>query len=277
MNMSTRILRKTVISLFLLLTLIVPYCNATTSGGVYPPQFTYKSGEWYDSWGITRTNAYGGNGYLPFILSETIGENRDIAFMMGENFRNSYLDRQNMAAMILDYVQTWVQYGYDVDNVFLNKVPQDEWAWNADELAYAFNETTGVAAIGDCEDMAFLCATLYLGAGIDIAIVDAPGHVALLIWLPDYPNANKYWDLTNDDRGTGWIWVEATGPTNPLGWTPSEYTDGFWTAWSMDGDNYIEHDPVDDLTEDSEEGEISIWDIIITIIIIVFFLLSNRK
>jgi hypothetical protein len=45
----------------------------------------------------------------------------------------------------------------------------------------------------------------------------------------------------------------------------------------MDGDNYIEHDPVDDLTEDSEEGEISIWDIIITIIIIVFFLLSNRN
>ena len=256
---------------------LAPHTKATTSGGVYPPQFTYSSGEWYDSWGITRTDAYGDNGYLPLILSESIGENRDLAFRMGENFENTYIDRQNMAAMILNYVQTWVQYGYDIDNVFLNQVAQDEWAWNADELAHAFNETTGIAAVGDCEDMAFLCATLYMGAGMDIAIVDAPGHVALLIWLPEYPNANKYWDLSNDDKGSGWIWVEATGPTNPLGWTPSEYTDGYWTAWTIIGDTYVEHEPVDSFTDDREADEVSDWDIIITIIIIVFFLLSNRR
>ena len=67
-------------------------------------------------------------------------------------------------------------------------VAQDEWAWNADEMAHAFNPTTGVTAIGDCEDMAFLCGTIYVGAGFDAAIVDAPDHVALLIWLPEFCN-----------------------------------------------------------------------------------------
>ena len=60
--------------------------------------------------------------------------------------------------------------------------------------------------------MAFLCATIYMGASMEIVLVDAPGHMALLIWLPEYPNANEYWDLSDDDKRAGWIWVEATGP-----------------------------------------------------------------
>jgi hypothetical protein len=100
-------------------------------------------------------------------------------------------------------------------------------------MAHAFNEVTGVKAIGDCEDMAFLCGTIYVGAGIDAAIVDAPEHVALVIWLPEFSNANKYWDIPNDDREAGWIWVEATGESNPLGWTPIDFKDGGWTAYSI--------------------------------------------
>ncbi len=266
---------KAAIILFLILT-VVPGAEAKTSGGTYPPSFVYESGEWYDSWGITRTNAYGDSGYLPLLLSETVGENSDLALRLGQRFGNSLIDNHTLASAILTYVQTWVEYGYDVDNVYMNKRRQDEWAWNADELAYSINETMGITTVGDCEDMSFLCATLYMGAGIDIAIVDAPGHVALLIWLPDYPNANKYWDLTDDGRDAGWIWVEATGPTNPIGWTPSDFTDGEWTAWTIQDDSYYQHEPVQTWGEDADGDEISNWDIIIMIIIILFILFSRR-
>jgi hypothetical protein len=78
--------------------------------------------------------------------------------------------------------------------------------------------------------MAFLCGTLYLAAGIDVAMVLAPRHVALLIWLPEYPNANYYWDIPDDGREYGWIWIEATGNRNPVGWTPPDFSDGNWDA-----------------------------------------------
>ena len=109
---------------------------------------------------------------------------------------------------------------------------QPEWAWNADEMAHSFDETTGAVAIGDCEDMAFLCSTLYLAAGFDVAIVSPPEHVAMMIWLPEYSNANYYWDI-NDGRGQGWIWVEATGAENPLGWTPPDFTGGDFEVYTL--------------------------------------------
>jgi hypothetical protein len=132
----------------------------------------------------------------------------------------------------LKYVQKWTEYGYDSDNVMRNGIAQDEWAWNADEMAHAFNETTGVKAIGDCEDMAFLCSTIYLAAGFDVVLVSPTEHVALMIWLPEYSNANYYWDI-NDGRGEGWIWVEATSENNPLGWTPPDFSDGNFEVYSL--------------------------------------------
>ncbi len=53
-----------------------------------------------------------------------------------------------------------------------------------------------------------------------------PITCALLIWLPEFSNANNYWDIPNDGRDAGWIWVEATGSSNPLGWTPPDFEDG---------------------------------------------------
>ena len=96
----------------------------------------------------------------------------------------------------------------------------------------AFNEGTGVEAVGDCEDMTFLCSTLYLAAGFDVVIVSPPEHVAMMIWLPEYSNANYYWDI-NDGRGEGWIWVEPTGENNPLGWTPPDFSDGNFEVYSL--------------------------------------------
>ena len=34
--------------------------------------------------------------------------------------------------------------------------------------------------------MAFLCGTIYVGASFDAAVVDAPTHVALLIWFSEF-------------------------------------------------------------------------------------------
>ena len=261
--------QKPIIALILLINIMMPNVQAIPSGGSIPPRFNYKSGEWYDDWGITRNTAEGSHGYLPQLLTETIGENKELAYRIGERYRNSISDRNTLAAAILKYVQMWTVYGYDSDNVKMRGVAQDEWAWNADEMAHMFNETTGEVAVGDCEDMAFLCFTLYTGAGIEAAIVDAPGHVALLIWLPDYPNASVYWDLPEDDQGAGWIWVEATGSNNPLGWMPSDFSDGDWTAYTFNGGEYFPQQPVQ-TSSDSVD-----MDLIILVIFVLFIVISK--
>jgi hypothetical protein len=218
--------------LFLLLCTIGFGLNKAASG-LPSSSFIIQDGDWYDNWGIDR-NYYGGSsGYLPNLAFETLSENKELAYSIGQQFQDQYPSGVERATAILKYVQTWTEYGYDSDNVFRSGLAQDEWAWNADEMAHAFNQTTGVKAVGDCEDMAFLCGTIYEGAGFDAAIVDAPDHVALLIWLPEFSNADYYWDLPNDDRDAGWIWVEATGSSNPLGWTPADFENGEWTAYSI--------------------------------------------
>jgi len=207
--------------------------RGTPSGGVFPPKFTLKNGEWYDSWGFNR-NFYGGDdGYMPNVAYETLGPDRELAYSLGERFKTDYESVVQRAVAILTYVQRWTEYGYDADNVIMNGIRQDEWAWNGDEMAHMFNENTNTIAVGDCEDMAFLCSTLFMAAGIDAAVVLAPQHVALLIWLPEYSNANYYWDIPDDGRNEGWIWVEATGDRNPLGWTPPDFVNGDWIAYPL--------------------------------------------
>jgi hypothetical protein len=207
-----------------------------TASGLPASSFSQQDGDWYDNWGIDRNSAsaYSGDphGYLPNLASETLDENKELAYSIGERFQNNYPSKTERAVAILKYVQKWTEYGYDSDNVVRNDVAQDEWAWNADEMAHAFNENTGVKAIGDCEDMAFLCSTIYLAAGFDVVLVSPTEHVALMIWLPEYSNANYYWDI-NDGRGEGWIWVEATGENNPLGWTPPDFSDGNFEVYSL--------------------------------------------
>ena len=224
--------------LFLLFCIPFALVNQTASG-VPASNFTLRSGDWYDNFGINRNYYAGSDGYMPNLAHETLGENKELAYSIGERFQDKYLSKTERAVAILKYVQTWTEYGYDSDNVVRNGFAQDEWAWNADEMAHAFNETTGVKAIGDCEDMAFLCGTIYVGAGFDAAIVDAADHVALLIWLPEFSNADYYWDIPNDGRDAGWIWVEATGSSNPLGWTPPDFEGGGWTAYSIGSLEYV--------------------------------------
>jgi hypothetical protein len=238
--------------------------------------FTESFGEWLDDWNINR-NYYGGkNGYLPNLAYETLNENKELAYSIGESFQAQYTQKTERARAILRYVQQWTEYGYDEDNVYMNGVAQEEWAWNADETANRFNQTTGAVAIGDCEDMAFLCGTIYMGAGFDAAIVDAPGHVALLIWLPEFDNADNYWDIPDDNRGSGWIWVEATGDSNPLGWTPSDYEYGDWTAYPLGTIEPIEEDNTTTPTE-FFSTDIIVPVVVIGVIFVILSLASTSR
>jgi hypothetical protein len=210
----------------------VSVAYGTPSGGVMPPKFTQRHGDWYDSFGFDR-NYYGGSdGFLPNVAYETIGANKELAYSIGDWFKAHYPDRVQRAEAILAWVQRWTNYGYDVDNVQMDGVYQEDFAWNADEMAHRINSTTNSVAVGDCEDMAFLSSTIYIAAGFEVTLVSPPSHVALMIWLPEYSNANYYWDLS-DGRGEGWIWVEATGKEDPLGWTPPDFTDGNFDVYPL--------------------------------------------
>jgi hypothetical protein len=246
-----RLPKKFMLTTFFIILCSINIAYAIPSGGVYPPEFSYKHGDWYDSWGIDRNYYAGEDGFLPNVAYESLGSEKELAFAIGEWFEENYDDRVERAEAIMSFVQKWTEYGYDEDNVFMNGVAQEEWAWNADEMAHMFDETTNLVAIGDCEDLAFLSATIYLGSKIEVALVDAPGHVALLIWLPEYDNANYYWDILDDGREYGWIWVETTGETNPLGWTPPDFSDGDWYTYILGFSRFdVEYSPTSPTAED---------------------------
>ena len=229
-----RLSRKLKLCTFIITLLFsINIAHAIPSGGVYPPEFNYKNGYWYDSWDYNRNFYAGEDGFLPNVAYESLGSDKELAYELGEWFVENYDNRVERAEAILNYVQRWTDYGFDEDTVFRNDVAQVEWAWNADEMAHEFDETTHSVAIGDCEDLAFLCATLYIASNIEVALVEPPEHVALLIWLPEYDNANYYWDIPDDGREYGWIWVEATGEANPLGWTPPDFSDGDWNTFLL--------------------------------------------
>jgi hypothetical protein len=245
-----RFFNKLILIFFIFVICSMEMVYAIPSGGVYPPEFNYKDGYWYDSWNYNRNYFAGEDGFLPNVAYESLGSDRELAYEIGEWFVDNYYDKVERAEAILDYVQRWTDYGYDEEYVFMDGVAQEEWAWNADEMAHMFNETTNLVAIGDCEDMAFLSATIYFAAEFDVAIVDAPEHVALLIWLPEYDNANFYWDI-GDGRDYGWIWVETTSEVNPLGWTPPDFSDGYWDTYNLGFSKFsVEYSPRNPKAED---------------------------
>lgn len=209
-------LRVVLLLLAILMTIMPATALAVSSANYYE-----EAGDVYDDWNICRTNSVGGDGFFqvseanfcPIILGESLGENADRAYQIGQQFAVDYPDFNQRAEKIFAFARDKVRYTPDED-----QFGYEEFAQNADELA-AFIDDKGIG-YGDCEDYAILLAAMYKGAGFRSAIVLAPGHAATLVYLPEYNKANQ---ILSIDGESGWVWLEATGGNNPLGWMPERY------------------------------------------------------
>lgn len=211
-------MKKLALAWLLLLTSLASAgsCLASPSSGFYK-----SGGEEYDDWDLYRTRCWGekdgffqvkDSTFRPAIAFESLGELKSEAWAIGENFKGRYPDRNERAERIFSYARDHVTYTSDAI-----QFGHDEFARNADEVVEEIKRQ-GFSR-GDCEDYAVLLAVMFRAAGLRSAVVLAPEHAAALVHLPDYPGANTYWNFK--DEG-GWVWAEATGRTNPLGWTPSK-------------------------------------------------------
>jgi len=179
-------------------------------------KFFERGDEVYDSFGICRNRPAGEDGYMqvteigfdPIIVRESLGENIDVAWELGRAFAKKYPEPNQRAQQIFYFVRNRVVYTSDME-----EFGHEEFAQNADELAGAILENG--TAPGDCEDDAILLAVIYKAAGFRSAIVLTPNHAAALVYLPDYNKAARVFTLEGEE---GWIWAEATGRTNALGW-----------------------------------------------------------
>ena len=211
------------IRILLIVILVLVGGLATTGYALATPSedFNETNSDVFDDWEICRTRAFGDDGFYqitettfrPVIAFESLGEGVALAYRLGEQFTDRYPDRLQRAEKIFHFVRDKVQYTSDVD-----LFSYEEFAQNADELAN--NISQGGMGQGDCEDSAVLLAVMYKGAGYRSALVVGEGHTAALVYLPDYNKATAVFEI---DGEPGWVWAEATGKNNPLGWTPKEF------------------------------------------------------
>jgi len=200
-----------VVSILVLGLLLVSPALAAPSQG-----FFERGDDIYDSFGISRNRSANedgffqivGNDFDPIIARESLGDNIDVAWELGRSFTEKYPEPKQRAREIFKFVRDRVIYTSDVDGF-----DHEEFAQNADEIAGTILEKG--RAPGDCEDDAILLAVLYKAAGYRSAIVLAPGHAATLVYLPNYNKAARVFTLEGEK---GWVWAEATGSTNELGW-----------------------------------------------------------
>jgi len=184
-----------------------------------PSQGFFEQGDdIYDSFGISRNRSADEDGFFqiaednfdPIIARESLGENIDVAWELGQSYIKKYPEPKQRAQKIFNFVRDRVVYTSDID-----EFGHEEFAQNADEIV---STILGKGkAPGDCEDDAILLAVLYKAAGFRSAIALAPGHAAALVFLPDYNKAARTFTLEGEE---GWVWAEATGSTNELGWLP---------------------------------------------------------
>ena len=209
--------------IFLIATITWLLFPSLTSGSP-SENFYQREGHIYDDWGISRTTSVGADGFFaltstefdPVLTRESLGENMDIAWQLGEEFTRKYPDRNQRAEQIFYFVRERVVYVSDAD-----QFGRGEFAQNADEVAETIVDKG--KAFGDCEDSAILLAVIYKAAGYRTAMVLMPGHVATLVFLPEYRKAPRKMTLAGEK---GWVWGEATGATNPFGWVPESLVKG---------------------------------------------------
>ncbi len=216
---------------------------ATTGYALATPSADFRevNDEVFDDWGIYRTRAFGEDGFYqisettfrPVIVFESLGEDAALAYSLGEQIARKYPDPLQGAEAIFHFVRDRVRYTSDVV-----QFGYEEFAQNADELAIAIDQD-GIA-YGDCEDTAVLLAVMYKGAGYRSAIALGPGHTAALVYLPDYKRATAVFELEGEP---GWVWAEATGKNNPLGWVPKELIGETLAAYEVEAEDIVLSEP----------------------------------
>jgi predicted transglutaminase-like cysteine proteinase len=214
-------MKKTGVLLGLIFILVVGLATAGYAWASPSEGFHEINDDVFDDWEICRTRAFDEDGFYqisettfrPVIVFESLGENTSLAYSLGQQIADQYPDSFQRAEAIFSFVRDRVKYTSDID-----QFGHEEFALNADELAASLDQ--GGAGYGDCEDSAVLLAVMYKGAGFRSAIVVGEGHTATLVYLPDYDKATALFELEGEP---GWVWAEATGKKNPLGWTAKEF------------------------------------------------------
>jgi hypothetical protein len=242
-------------------------------------KFYQEGGEVFDDWGICRTNAAGEDGFFrasaagfyPIIAGESLGEDADQAYRIGQQFAIDYPDIDQRAEEVFAFARDKVRYTSDQSQFGF-----EEFAQNADEMAVTI-EDKGVAH-GDCEDYAVLLAVMYKGAGFRSAIVLAPEHAAALVYLPGYREANRSLSVDGED---GWIWAEATGGNNPLGWMPEEFLGTELQVYEVDDKATTKGEPPDKpstvVTPNGGSNAIHISPFFIVVVLLLLISLFRRR
>jgi hypothetical protein len=230
----------------LLLSLMVVFLAGLATAGyawASPSQGLHEiNSDVFDDWEICRTRAFGEDGFYqiseatfrPVIVFESLGENAALAYSLGQQIADQYPDRFQRAEAVFSFVRDRVKYTPDID-----QFDHDEFALNADELATSIDQD-GVG-YGDCEDSAVLLAVMYKGAEFRSAIVVGEGHTAALVRLPEYDKATALFEL---DGEPGWVWAEATGKKNPLGWTSKEFINVKLAAYEITDEAIAPGEPI---------------------------------
>jgi hypothetical protein len=229
--------------LFCLTLVLLAGLGSASYAWAFPSEgFQERGGDVFDDWEICRTRAFGEDGFYqltettfrPVIAFESLGENAALAYSLGQQIADEYSDRFQRAEAVFSFVRDGVKYTPDID-----QFDYEEFALNADELAAAVDQN-GIG-YGDCEDSAVLLAVMYKGAGFRSAIAIGEEHTAAMVYLPEYDKATAFFEL--DGEG-GWIWAEATGRNNPLGWVPSEFLHATLVAYEVTDEVIATAEPV---------------------------------
>jgi hypothetical protein len=266
---------KAIVIISVVLSILVPASILAVSSA----KFYQEGGDVFDDWDICRTNAVGEDGFFrvsatgfyPIIVGESLGQNADRAYHIGQQFAGEYPDMHQRAEEVFAFVRDKVTYTSDESQFGFA-----EFAQNADELVATIDDTG--AAHGDCEDYAILLAVMYKGAGFRSAIVLAPEHAAALVYLPEYREANQ---MLSVDGESGWIWAEATGGNNPLGWMPDTVLGTDLQVYEVEDEAITKGEPPDKpstpITPDGGSSGIHISPFFIVIALLLLLSLLRRR
>ena len=234
-------MKRLKVLLILILVLIAGLVTTGLVSATPSANFHEINNDIFDDWGVCRTRGFGEDGFYqvsettfrPVIAFESLGDEAALAYSFGKQFADKYPDKLQRAKAIFSFVQDRVAYATDID-----LFKKEEFAQNADELADAIDKN-GVT-YGDCEDSAILLAVMWKGAGLRSAIAIGTEHTAAMVYLPDYKKANVIFKIEDEP---GWVWAEATGKNNPLGWAPSEFINTSLGAYEINAEEITTERP----------------------------------